>query len=55
MQHTPPDLDTICTAVVPDAVLTLRKRAHTSTPYGHLVPHHQALNAAIPTKTRVES
>ena len=31
------------------------KRAHTSAPYGLLVPHHQAPNTAIPTKTHTES
>lgn len=31
------------------------KRAHTSPPYGHLVPHHQTPNTAIPTKTHAES
>ena len=31
------------------------KRAHTSAPYGLLVPHHQTPNTAIPTKTHAKS
>ena len=31
------------------------KRAHTSPPYGLLVPHYQTPNTAIPTKTHAES
>ena len=41
IRRTPSSLTAICTAVAPEVVLATHKRAHTNTPYGHLVHHHQ--------------